>query len=93
MSAGARVACFGALLVAIFALAVLAGRALDPATEAAGKADHATPAAGADGRARRRAPGASGHDAARGGAGSGSGELRLVAQSRPVSFTRAAPGA
>ena len=55
MSAGARVAGFGALLVAIFALAALAGRALDPATEAAGKADHPT-AAGAAARARRRPP-------------------------------------
>jgi len=35
MSAGARIASFGALLVAIFALAALAGRALDPASEAA----------------------------------------------------------
>lgn len=53
MSAGARVASFGALLVAIFALAALAGRALDPATEAAEPADvahHApAPGAGADG--------------------------------------------
>jgi len=39
MSPGARVASFGALLVAIFALAALAGSALDPATEAGG-ADH-----------------------------------------------------
>jgi hypothetical protein len=46
MSAGARVGSFGALLVAIFALAVLAGRALDPATEAAGSADHAASGAG-----------------------------------------------
>jgi hypothetical protein len=50
MSAGARVGAFGALLIAIFALAVLAGRALDPATEAAGSADHA-PAGGAGGHA------------------------------------------
>ncbi len=34
MSAGARVAAFGALLVAIFALAAVAGRALDPARTA-----------------------------------------------------------
>lgn len=48
MSAGARVASFGALLVAIAALAALGGRALDPATEAADRADgahHAAPAA------------------------------------------------
>jgi len=46
MSAGARVASFGALLVAIFALAVLAGRALDPASEAADGAGHTAPAHG-----------------------------------------------
>ena len=51
MSAGARVGSFGALLVAIFALAVLAGRALDPATEAAGSADHAASGAAAAGHA------------------------------------------
>ena len=45
MSAGARVASFGALLVAIFALALLAGRAVDPATDAAGSPDHAAPGA------------------------------------------------
>ena len=48
MSAGVRVASFGALLVAIFALAVLGGRALDPATEAAGNADGAMPDGGGD---------------------------------------------
>ena len=66
MSPGARVGSFGALLVAIFALAVLAGRALDPASEAAESADHAAAGAGGDG----------GHGAAGTGAG-----LRLVAQS------------
>jgi hypothetical protein len=49
MSVGARVASFSALLVAIFALAVLAGRELEPATEAAGSADHAESAAGGGG--------------------------------------------
>ena len=63
MSAGARVGSFGALLVAIFALAVLAGRALDPATDAAGSADHSGSGAGGGE-----------HEAARTGA-----ELRLVA--------------
>lgn len=66
MSAGARVASFGALLVAVFALAVLAGRALDPATEAAGSADHAAPAGGAGGH---------------GAAPAGAHGLRLAAQS------------
>ena len=76
MSAGARVGAFGALLVAIFALAVLAGRALDPATEAAGSADHAASGAGDAG----------GHETTGAGAG-----LRLVAQS-PTTFTPGRPG-
>jgi len=46
MNAGARVASFGALLVAIFALAMLAGRALNPATEDAAGAGHAAAAHG-----------------------------------------------
>ena len=71
MRAGVRVGSFGALLVAIFALAVLAGRALDPATEAAGSGDHAASGAG----------GAGGHEAAEAGVG-----LRLVAQS-PTTLT------
>ena len=66
MSTGARVGSFGTLLVAIFALALLAGRALDPATEAAGSADHAAPAGGGGGH---------------GGAAPSAGALRLVAQS------------
>ena len=46
MSAGGRVAAFGALLVAIFALAVLAGDAIGPATEtSAGTARHDAAAA------------------------------------------------
>jgi hypothetical protein len=45
MSAGGRVASFSALLVAIFALAVMGGRALDPAPEAAAPGHHAMPAA------------------------------------------------
>ena len=65
MSAAARVGSFGALLVAIFALAALAGRALDPPTEAAGSADHAASGSGGGG-----------HETAGSGAG-----LRLVAQS------------
>lgn len=55
MSGGARVASFGALLVAIFVLAALAGRTLDPATEAAEPADdahHAAPAAATAGGLR-----------------------------------------
>ena len=72
MSAGARVASFGALLVAIFALAVLGGRALDPATEAAEPTPHATPAG--EGEAH--------HGAAAAGAKAATGHgLRLVAQS------------
>ena len=70
MSTGARVASFGALLVAIFALAVLAGRALDPVTEAADSAEHAAPAHG----------GGDAHESAPAGATAGGG-LRLVAQS------------
>lgn len=54
MSASARVGSFGALLVAIFALAVLAGRALDPDTEAAGSADHAASGSGGGGHAAAR---------------------------------------
>ena len=78
MRAGARVAAFGALLVAIFALAVLAGRALDPATDAAGSGvDHDASGRGA---AHDAAP-APAHGAADGG-------LRLVAQST----TTFAPG-
>lgn len=53
MSAGARVAGFAALLVAIFALALVAGRAIDPET--------GTPAADAT---TRDAAGEHGHDAA-----------------------------
>jgi hypothetical protein len=46
MSAGARVGSFGALLVAIFALAVLAGDAIGPATEtSAGTTQHDAAAA------------------------------------------------
>lgn len=61
MSAGVRVACFGALLVAIFAVAALSGRALEPATEASEPADgghHAAPAApgGADLRLVAQSP-------------------------------------
>ncbi|MDP1847562.1 MAG: hypothetical protein Q8K79_07210 [Solirubrobacteraceae bacterium] len=67
MSAGARVTSFGALLVAIFALAVLAGRALDPATDAAGSEDHAAPG-GAGAHAAGAAPATAG------------GGLRLVAE-------------
>lgn len=55
MSAAARVASFGALLVAIAALAALAGRALDPATEAAehaAGAHHPAPAAATAARLR-----------------------------------------
>jgi hypothetical protein len=69
MSAGARVASFGALLVAIFALAVLAGRALDPATDAAGSdADHA-------------APGGAGAHTAAPATATAEGGLQLVAES------------
>jgi hypothetical protein len=78
MSAGARVASFGALLVAIFALAVAGGRALDPATEAAVSGHHAM--ATASGGAHHGAAGAP--DAAAGGG------LRLIAQSS----TTLAPG-
>ncbi len=53
MSAGARVASFGALLVAIFALAALAGRTLDPATEST---EAAQPSHGAHDAARPAAP-------------------------------------
>ena len=44
MSAGARVAAFGALLVAIFALAALAGRAIDPDADEPAAAQHDAPA-------------------------------------------------
>ncbi len=88
MSAGARVASFGALLVAIFALAIVAGRALDPATEAAGSGDRGNAApAGADAHdaaSARAAPApAPAHDAApaRDAAPATRGGLRLVAQS------------
>jgi len=69
MSAGARVASFGALLVAIFALAALAGSALDPATEAVGDGHDA---ATRDGDAHGGAPPA--------GTAAADGGLRLVAQ-------------
>jgi len=69
MSAGARVASFGALLVAIFALAALAGSALDPATEAVGDGHDAATRAG---DAHGGAPPA--------GAAAADGGLRLVAQ-------------
>ena len=77
MSAGARVAGFGAMLVAIFALAVLAGRAVDPATDAAGSdaTDHAAPGGAGD------------HGAAPARATAGGG-LRLV----PESTTTFTPG-
>ena len=64
MSAGTRVAAFGALLVAIFAAAVVAGDAIGPATETSPGAAHADAAAG--------------HAPASAGAGAQSG-LRLVA--------------
>jgi hypothetical protein len=70
MSAGARVASFGALLVAIFALAVVGGRVLDPASEAAAPDHHAMPADTAA---------AGPHHGAQ--AGAAAGGLRLVAQS------------
>jgi hypothetical protein len=68
MSAGARVGSFGALLVALFALALVGGRALDPATEAAPPDHHATTTAG---DAHHTAPPAA----------AGAATLRLVAQS------------
>ena len=80
MNAGARVASFGALLIAIFALAALAGRALDPATEAAEPANHA--AAAAAGSASEH------HGAAAGAAAATDAGLRLVAQTP----TRLTPG-
>ena len=58
MSGGARVASFGALLAAIFALALVGGRALDPATQAAEPAEHAAPAGAADAPHGSPAPGA-----------------------------------
>ncbi len=83
MSAGTRVASFGALLLTIFALAVVGGRALDPATEAAEPAqhaaEHANPAGAEDAPHGGHASGA----AATTGAG-----LRLVTQTR----TTLAPG-
>ncbi len=79
MSAGARVASFGALLVAIFALAVLAGRALDPATEAAGSADHAA-----------SGDGGGSHDAAASTATGTRPALQLVTRS-PTTFTAGRP--
>ena len=66
MSAGARVAAFGAMLVAIFAVAALAGRAIDPPADADrnAAAQHDAPA------------GHGGADPAAHGAGA---DLRLVA--------------
>ena len=77
MSAGTRVASFGALLVAIFALAVAGGSALDPATEAAEPGHHAAPAP-ADTVSADARPGAPGAAA--------DGGLRLVTQS-PTALT------
>ncbi|HEV2786819.1 MAG TPA: hypothetical protein VGV67_10550 [Solirubrobacteraceae bacterium] len=48
MTAGARVAAFGVLLVAIFALAALAGRAVGPAADDDERAQHGAPAAHGD---------------------------------------------
>ncbi len=79
MSAGARVASFGALLVAIFALAVLAGRALDPATDAAGAADHAAPSGGGA------------HGATATATATATERLRLVTQS-PTTLSPGRPG-
>jgi len=87
MSAGARVASFGALLVAIFALAIIGGRALDPATEAAEAGHHAAPGAAADTASGEAHPGA---PAAPGAAADGGG-LRLVTQS-PTTMTPARRG-
>lgn len=87
MSAGARVASFGALLVAIFALAIAGGRALDPATEAAEPGHHAAPGAAADtasGEAHNGAPAAP-------RAAADGGGLRLVTQS-PTTMTPARRG-
>ena len=80
MSAGTRVASFGVLLVAIFALAVAGGSALDPATEAAEPGHHAAPAP-ADTASADAHPGA---PAAPGAAADGG--LRLVTQS-PTALT------
>jgi len=80
MSAGTRVASFGALLVAIFALAIAGGSALDPATEAAEPGHHAAPAP-ADTASADAHPGA---PAAPGAAADGG--LRLVTQS-PTALT------
>jgi hypothetical protein len=74
MSAGVRVASFGALLLAIFALALVGGRALDPATEAAEPESHATPSTG--GR----------HGAPAGTAQAAGDGLRIVTQS-PTTLT------
>ena len=80
MSAGTRVAAFGALLVAIFALAIAGGSALDPATKAAEPGHHAAPAP-ADTTSADAHPGA---PAAPGAAADGG--LRLVTQS-PTALT------
>jgi hypothetical protein len=80
MTAGVRVAAFAALLAAIFALAALAGRVLDPAADAgapahgAGSGMHAQDAHGAGSGSGMHAMHT--HDAAPAAAGDG---LRLVA--------------
>ena len=86
MSAGGRVAAFGALLVAVFALAAAAGGAFGPAAaDDAGTASH-------DGAATHAAPattaGGHGHGAAT--AGSASAGLRLVASATTFSPDRTA---
>jgi len=81
MTAGVRVAAFAALLAAIFALAVLAGRVLDPATDAeapahgAGSGMHEQPAHSA-GSGMHAQDAQDAHHAAPAAAGDG---LRLVA--------------
>ncbi|MEA2143909.1 MAG: hypothetical protein QOI64_2339 [Solirubrobacteraceae bacterium] len=94
MSAGARVASFGALLVALFALAVLAGRTLDPATEAAVPAGHGAPGgSGADAHdaAAAHGGGADAHATAPAAGAAAASGLRLVAQP-PTTFSAGRPG-
>ena len=87
MSAGGRVAAFGALLVAIFALAAAAGGAFGPA--AADDADRASHDGTATHDATATAGGGHGHGAAPAGSAAAGG-LRLVASATTFSPGRRA---